>query len=53
MKNVKNNFGGTAAEDWEMMNSRNRKMMSEFMESDRTQVNQGRQIGVRMIEWVD
>ena len=53
MRNVKNDLGGTAAEDWEMMNFRNRRMMSEFCKSDRTQVNQGRQIGVTMIEWVD
>ena len=53
MRNVKTDHGGMAAEDWEEMNSRNGRMMADFCKSSQTQVNQGRQIGVRMIEWVD
>ena len=54
MKYVKSDLGGAAAaDDWQMMNSRNKRMMADFMKSSRTQVNQGRQIGLRMIEWTD
>ena len=54
MKYVKSDLGGaTAADDWQVMNSRNQRMMADFMKSSETQVNKGRQIGVKMIEWTD
>ena len=44
---------GRAAEEWEAMNTTNKRMMAAYQRSNQRRVNIGRKIGVEMVEWVD
>ena len=45
--------GGGASDEWSAMNTVNQRMMAAWKKSAATQVNTGRQIGVRMSEWIE
>ena len=45
--------GGGASDEWSAMNIVNQRMMAAWKKSAETQVNTGRQIGVRMAEWTE
>ena len=50
MENIK---GAGAAHEWSVMNIINQRMMEAWRRTGKTQVNLGRQIGVKMAEWVE
>ena len=41
--------GAGAAHEWSVMNSNNQRMMEAWRRTKETQVNLGRQIGVKMV----
>ena len=47
MRNIQ---GGGGSKEWEVLSQNNIRMMNEFMKSSGTQVNCGKEIGVRMVE---
>ena len=55
MENIKGALqsGQTAAAEWDVLNCKNKRMVDDFVKSGKTQVNVGRQIGVKMVEYVD
>ena len=54
MLNIDRNAGGGGGSvEWDVLNTRNIRMTTEFMHSSATQVNCGKTIGVRMVEWVE
>ena len=45
--------GAVAAHEWQVLNDANKAMIAAWARSPETQVNLGRQIGVKMAEWVE
>ena len=51
MLNIDRNAGGGGGSvEWDVLNTNNIRMTTKFMHSSATQVNCGKQIGVRMFE---
>ena len=54
MRNIANAAGGGGgSKEWDVLNQNNIEMTNKFMQSPATQVNCGRQIGVRMVEMLE
>ena len=45
--------GCKASDEWDGMNRRNQAKINEWVKAGKTKVNEGREIGVQMIEWID
>ena len=50
MEHVK---GGGAAQEWDSMNTRSQRLMAAWFKNGETQVNKGKNIGVKMAEWAE